>query len=191
MTAGGVTAARVALAVAAAAGLALLAAACGGGSTGGRAAGAGSTTNTQSAAVKSDPVAFSRCMRTHGVLRFPDPNSSGAIPKVGLQQLGVGSSRFQAAQSACGHLLPSTGQSSPAQVQQVLDALSKFARCVRSRGVSRWPDPLAESDPGEPGTPGFPREMPGVDQNAPQVERALHACQHLLAGIGYAGGGYP
>lgn len=194
MSADGVTAARTALAVAAAAGLGLLAAGCGSGSSGNPAAQSGSATTTQSAAAgsvaKGDPVAFSHCMRARGVPRFPDPDASGAIPKVGLQQLGVSGSRFQAAQSACGHLLPS-GQSSPAQVQQVLDALSKFARCVRSRGVSRWPDPLAESDPGEPGTPGFPRDMPGVDQNAPQVESAMHACQHLLAGIGYASGGYP
>lgn len=194
MTADGVTAVRIALAVAAAAGLGLLAAACGGGSPGSQGA-QSATTTAQSAAggsaAKGDPVAFSHCMRTHGVLRFPDPNSSGVIPKVGLEQLGVSGSRFQAAQSACGHLLPSSGGSSPAEVQQVMDALSKFARCVRSRGVSHWPDPLAESDPGEPGTPGFPRDMPGVDQNAPQVESAMHACQHLLASIGYASGGYP
>lgn len=195
MTARGLAAARIVLAVAAGAGLGLLAAGCGGGSAGSRAAQPGSTTTTQTAAggsaAKGDPVAFSHCMRAHEVLRFPDPNGSGVIPKVGLQQLGVSSSRFRAAQSACGHLLPSSGQSSPAQVQQVMDALSKFARCVRSRGVSHWPDPLAESDPGEPGTPGFPRDMPGVDQNAPQVESAMHACQHLLASIGYASGGYP
>lgn len=195
MTADGVTTRRSALAVAAAAGLGLLAAACGGGSSGSPAAQSGSTTTTQSAAggpaAKGDPVAFSHCMRAHGVPRFPDPKSNGVIPKVGLQQLGVSGSRFQAARSACGHLLPSSGESSPAGVQQVMDALSRFARCVRARGVSHWPDPLAESDPGQPGTPGFPREMPGVDQNAPQVESAMHACQHLLASIGYASGGYP
>ncbi|MGH2842907.1 MAG: hypothetical protein ACRDKL_04900 [Solirubrobacteraceae bacterium] len=130
-------------------------------------------------------------MRAHGVLNFPDPNSSGAIPKVSLQQLGVSSAQFQTAQSACQRLLPSSGQSSPAQIQQVMNALSRFARCVRSHGVSNWPDPLAESDPGQPGTPGFPRDMPGVNQNSPQVESAMSACQHLLAGIGYSSGGYP
>jgi hypothetical protein len=72
-----------------------------------------------------------------------------------------------------------------------MTALSRFARCVRSDGVPSWPDPLAESDAGEPGTPGFPRNMPGVNQDAPQVENALAKCQHLLAGIGYASGGYP
>ena len=47
------------------------------------------------------PLAFSACMRSHGVPTFPDPDSSGAIPKAGPQQLGVSTSRFQQAQSAC------------------------------------------------------------------------------------------
>jgi hypothetical protein len=192
---------RTAFAVVLAAALGLLGAACGGGSPRNHVAQLGSTTaTTQStsssstvagSAKQNDPVAFSRCMRTNGVRNFPDPNSSGAIPKVGLQQLGVSSSQFQAAQRACQHLLPNSGQSSPAQVQQVMNALSRFARCVRSHGVSNWPDPLAESDAGQPGTPGFPRSMPGINQSSPLVKSAMGACQHLLAGIGYGSGGYP
>ena len=95
-------------------------------------------------------------MRAHGVLKFPDPTSSGTIPKVGLQQLGVSSTVFQAAQRACQHLLPNSGQSSQAWDQMALNALWNFARCVRSHGVPNWPDPLAESDPGQPGAPGSP-----------------------------------
>jgi len=41
------------------------------------------------------------------------------------------------------------------------------------------------------GDPGFPRDMPGVNQNAPQVKDAINKCQHLMASIGYAAGGYP
>jgi hypothetical protein len=62
---------------------------------------------------------------------------------------------------------------------------------VRSHGVPNWPDPLAGSDPGQPGTPGFPRSMPGVNHNAPHVKRAMGSCQHLIAGIGRESGGYP
>ena len=125
-------------------------------------------------------------MRAHGVLKFPDPNSSGVIPKVGLQQLGVSSTVFQAAQKACQHLLPNSGQSSQAQDQEILNALWNFARCVRAHGVPNWPDPLAESDAGQPGTPGFPRDLPpGLNTNSPVVKNAMHTCQHLLASIGY------
>jgi hypothetical protein len=179
-------------------GLSLAVSACGG-STGNNVAQLGSTTTKSSSssstvaasARHNDPLAFSHCMRTHGVLNFPDPTRGGAIPKVSLQQLGVSSSQFQAAQSACQHLLPNSGQSSQAQVQQVMNALSNFARCVRSHGVPNWPDPLAESDAGQPGTPGFPRNMPTINQDSPLVKSATAACQHLLAGIGYGSGGYP
>jgi len=130
-------------------------------------------------------------MRSHGVSKLPDPDSSGAIPKESLQQLGVSSTVFQAAQNACQHLLPNGSESSQAWDQQTMSALWRFARCVRSHGVSNWPDPLAESDPGQPGTPGFPREIQGVNQNAPPVKNAMGKCQHLLAGVGYGSGGYP
>jgi len=137
-------------------------------------------------------LAYSRCMRAHGVPKFPDPNSSGAIPKVGLQQLGVSSTVVQAALKACQRLLPNSGQSSQAWGQMTLNALWNFARCVRAHGVPNWPDPLAESDPGQPGTPGFPRNLPpGINTNSPVVKNAMNKCQHLLAGIGYGSGGYP
>ena len=73
----------------------------------------------------------------------------------------------------------------------MMTAMLNFARCMRSHGVPGWPDPLAESDPGQPGTPGFPRDMAGINQNSPKVKSAMGACQHLMAGIGYGSGGYP
>jgi hypothetical protein len=184
---------RAAAAVIATAILALPAAAFGGSpssAVAGRSPNARASTLSQSNVQKA--LAYARCMRAHGVLNFPDPNSSGAIPKVGLQQLGVSSTVFQGAQKACQHLLPNSGQSSQAWDQMALDALWNFARCVRAHGVPTWPDPLAESDPGQPGTPGFPRNLPpGINTNSPVVENALNRCQHLLAGIGYGSGGYP
>src|SRR4029077_15604551 len=78
----------------AAAGLALVAA-CGTSSAGG-------TAGSPSAG------AYSPCVRSHGVPGSPDPASNGAIPKTSAQELGVSDSRFQAALSACQHLLPAT-----------------------------------------------------------------------------------
>jgi hypothetical protein len=148
--------------------------------------GASQSTNTQKA------IAYSHCMRSHGVPQFPDPNSSGAIPKESLQQLGVSSTVLQAAEKACQHLLPNSSQSSQAWDQMALSDMLNFARCVRAHGVPNWPDPLAESDPGQPGTPGFPRNLPpGINTNSPVVKNALRKCQHYLAGIGYGSGGYP
>jgi hypothetical protein len=132
-------------------------------------------------------------MRAHSVQHWPDPDSAGRFPKskLTLQQLGVAQSQLQAAQRTCQHLDPNSGQSSQRQDQTTMLAMFRFARCVRARGVSHWPDPLAESDPGQPGTPGFPRNIPNVNQNSPTVKTAMNSCQHLMAGIGYASGGYP
>jgi hypothetical protein len=132
-------------------------------------------------------------MRSHRVQHWPDPDPKGQFDKskLTLQQLGVTNSELIAAQKACQHLFPNSSQSPQAEDQHVMSALWKFARCVRDHGVTNWPDPLAASDPGQAGTPGFPRDMPGVNQNAPQVKNAMGQCQHVMAGIGYASGGYP
>src|SRR4051812_8086280 len=93
--------------------LALAAAACGGGSSGGSPSAGESSTS-------GSPAGFSRCMRFYGVSNFPDPDSSGGVPKETVQQLGVSSSQYQAATQACGHLLPGGGNSgrTQADVQQ-------------------------------------------------------------------------
>jgi hypothetical protein len=141
----------------AAAGFALLAASCGSSS--------GHHVRQQNGA-----VAFAACMRAHAVPAFPDPDSSGAIPKLGLSQLGVSSSRFQAAQRACGRLLPNGGRP-PSQAQrQVVQTLSlEFSRCVRTHGVPNFPDPDSSGRIPDPATVG-------IDQGSPKFEAANQAC---------------
>jgi hypothetical protein len=50
----------------------LLAAGCGGG---------GASTTAATTTNQNGVLAFVRCMHSHGVPNFPDPNSSGEIPK--------------------------------------------------------------------------------------------------------------
>jgi hypothetical protein len=138
-------------------------------------------------------MAFAGCMRAHGVRNWPDPESNGqfAKSKTTLQRLGVVQAQLQTAARTCQHLYPTGGQSAEAQDQQMMGAMFRFARCMRANNVPNWPDPVAESDPGEPNTPGFPRNMPNIDQNAPRFRSAARSCQHVMASIGYAKGGYP
>ena len=144
------------IAILAAVVLTLLAAACGGSSS--------------SATLKTGALGFSQCMRSNGVSRFPDPDTSGAIPKEGLQQLGVSGSRFQAAQSACRHLLPNGGSGpTAAQVQQVKGLSLSFARCVRAHGVPNFPDPDSSGRIPDPATAG-------INQGSPKFEAANQAC---------------
>jgi hypothetical protein len=163
-------------AVIAAAGLALLAAACGG-SPGSHVAQLGSTTtqtNTSSNAPttstqQNGTLAFANCMRSHGVPNFPDPDSNGALVKQTPQQLGVSSSQFDTALTACGQLLPTPTQS-PAQLQHQRAAeLLRLARCMRAHGIHNFPDPTSTGEITKP---------PGLDLNSPQVQAAHKACQH-------------
>ena len=178
--------AHAAVAVAATVMLALVAAGCGG-SSGSHVAqlgstGAQSSTSTGKKAAGSSAgnalrsaLGFTRCMRSHGVSTFPDPTGSGAVPKVSLQQLGVSSSQFDAAQTACQRLLPAGSEDvfPPGEVQQLLPGMRRFSQCVRSHGMPNWPDPTVDSA----GRPGF--NLVGVNDVDP-TGRAVTECQHLL-----------
>jgi hypothetical protein len=172
--------ARTAAAIIATVGLALLAAACGG-SPGSHVAQLGSTTtksSTSSPSANSQKVlAFSRCVRAHGVPDFPDPNSSGALPKRQVAQLTAGNPQFPAAHRACEHLLPNGGQPTQAQAQQAWNDMRNFARCMRSHGGPNWPDPAPTSQQDQ--RPFF--HLPdSIDPNAPQITTKIRACQHVL-----------
>jgi hypothetical protein len=179
--------ARTAAAVIATAALALLAAACSGSpsSTGG-------APNAGGSAASPSAVAYSHCIRSHGVPNFPDPTSSGQIPKGDAQQLGVSSSQLQAAQHACQHLLPATagsfqqqaqqcvttGDCPRALVQQMLSAGLRFARCMRSHGVPNWPDPTTDSQ----GRPFFNLSGHGFthsEWHSPQITSKTQECVRL------------
>jgi hypothetical protein len=162
----------------AAAGLGLLAAACGG-TQARHVARLSSTTITSGTAASSPPVsaqqadalAFSRCMRSHGLPSFPDPSSSGTIPKVTLEQLGVSSSRFQVAQSACRNLLPNGGSGpTPAQLQQDRAQALRFSACMRTHGVPNFPDPAGSGRIPDPSSLG-------INQGSPKFEAANQACR--------------
>jgi len=142
----------------AAAGLALLAACSGPPAS----AGAGGTPTAA--------VAYSHCMRTHGVPDFPDPAGQAGVPKVTPQQVGVSNARLQAAQSSCAQLL----QPIQAQQPQIMTGLLKFARCMRAHGIPNWPDPGTDRN----GQPVF--DIPGIDPDSPRVSNTADACTHLL-----------
>jgi hypothetical protein len=134
------------------------------------AAGCGGVPGTSHVAHRSGLVAFSSCLRSHGVSRYPDPRSDGSIPKVSLQQLGVSSARFQSAQDACRQLLPNGGQPPDRAARlRVAAASVQFARCVRAHGVRSFPDPAADGRIPDPASVG-------IDQGSRRFEAANTAC---------------
>ena len=131
-------------------------------------------------------------MRSHGVPSFPDPGSSGVLPKTSLQRLGVTRSQFNRAQRACQHLLPvssasvqqceAAGVCSPAVTQRMLTDGLRFARCMRSHGVPKWPDPTTDSQ----GRVAFAISVSrdGFDPHSSQMGTKENECSHLMPGGG-------
>jgi hypothetical protein len=116
-------------------------------------------------------VGYSACVRTHGVPNFPDPDSRGNLPKVSPAQLGVSATLFQSATSACARLL----QPSQTQGQQTLSGMRDFVRCMRSHGVTNWPDPTTDSG----GQAVF--DLRGqLDPDSPQIATISADCAPLL-----------
>jgi hypothetical protein len=175
-------AARTAAAIIATAALALLAAACGSPSS----IGSGGSSNAGGSADSQMGIGYANCMRSHGVPKYPDPDSrnelANGLPKVSLQQLEVSSSQYQAAQNDCAHLLPNGGQQTQTQSQQDLNAMRRYARCMRSHGVPTWPDPTYYPAAGW----GFNLvHVHGFDPNSTRIEHQMDECgRGLPPGIG-------
>jgi hypothetical protein len=156
--------------------LSLLAAGCVGvGSRG--VASIDSPTSTATTA-QNGASAYSRCMRSHGVPKFPEPNSSGQIPKEQVIALDPSIPQFQAAQRACRRVQPNGGHLSPAQLAQRLGDLLAFARCMRTHGFPSFPDPTS--------TGQVTHEMlasAGIDVHQPAVLHAADACVGVTHGL--------
>jgi hypothetical protein len=58
-------------------------------------------------------LTYARCMRSHGILNFPDPTSKGPGAPNGID---MNSPQFQSASQACQHLLPAIGGNGPVTV---------------------------------------------------------------------------
>jgi hypothetical protein len=167
-----------ALPLAAVTALAVVTAGCGGGSANRGVAQIGTSTaptSTGTTAVSGppSPEAYAKCMRSHGVPTFPDPNSKGGVNASAVTNLN--SPQYRKAQDVCRPLLPSGdtlqgGSLTPQQQAQLL----KFSRCMRSHGVPKFPDPT---------TSGL--SPSGVDPNTSQFQAAQNVCSTLLPNRGH------
>jgi len=125
-------------------------------------------------------LAYARCMRSHGVPTFPDPNGSGQIPKTAVVNARTDDpSRFDSADTACRHLAPNGGNGeTPAQIAQDWTQFRQFAQCMRHRGVSNWPDPTDRSATDR--RPVFDITAVGLYPVSPQIRAKARQCASLL-----------
>lgn len=163
-----------------------LLAACSSGSAGPGVANTGSSkpsgSSSPTGSAKAGALAYSQCMRSHGVPDFPDPNANGQIRLEAHpgSDLDPNSSRFQSAQKACKSLEP-TG-SPQQQAQQHANAL-KYSQCMRDHGIKDFPDPNAQGGIRISMSPGS-----DMDPNSPRFKSAQKVCQSLQPGGGLGGG---
>ncbi|WP_020579601.1 hypothetical protein [Actinopolymorpha alba] len=123
---------------------------------------------------KAAALAYSRCMRDHGVKSFPDPDSDGRLilnsrPGDGMEP---GNPTFAAADKACKPLMPG-----PPEVDRdkIRAANVKYSKCMRDNGIKSFPDPSADGSlqiQNQPGTE--------LDPGSPKFQAAEKACGSLL-----------
>lgn len=116
------------------------------------AAGCGSSNGSGSAGpglIKARFLAYSRCMRSHGVSDFPDPTTppgggvAFSISGGPGSDLNPTSPAYKAANQACRSLLPAGVQSATGPSPKIA-AEVRWARCMRSHGVPSFPDPNSQ-----------------------------------------------
>jgi len=121
-------------------------------------AGLGKTPSTTAASAAGQPtlnrsssmaklLAYTHCMRAHGIEDFPDPtpgpngHGGGFRSTVGPgSDLEPNNPRYEAANQACQALLP-YGGSLPTPTAKQLAEEVKFAVCIRQHGFPAFPDP--------------------------------------------------
>jgi hypothetical protein len=142
----------------------------------------GSANTTSKSAHRDAFLAYSKCMRSHGVPNFPDPSPGGGI------QLSSGMSpfapAFKAAQASCHLLLPGGGPGAAHPTAQAKAQMLKSSECMRQHGVSGFPDPTL-SPPSSPAGYSAILDRGGVvlaipdtiNAQSPAFKRAAAACK--------------
>jgi hypothetical protein len=116
------------------------AAGCGAGGSGGtQPSGAPASGTGQAMSVMRE---LARCIRSHGMPGWPDPVLN---PLTNQPDFPPGAPRIppnvqQACQSIASRLPPRVQSSQPPTAAS-MQALLRFARCMRSHGIASWPDP--------------------------------------------------
>jgi hypothetical protein len=129
-------------------------------------------------------VKFSGCVRSHGVPDFPDPTvGSNGLPSWNdswSMNAKAQADALPAAQRACRKDLPALGPHTSAEKAAANAQALKYSTCMRSNGVSNFPDPNGQGMIQINGATG------SLDPNSPQFQKAATACKGLQNGFGEA-----
>ena len=132
-------------------------------------------------------LAYASCMRSHGVPNFPDPTGSGGFndKRAVVSALqAVSNAQADAAQTACQNLLPAgglSGQANPTITAQEQQDYLNAAACMRSHGITNFPDPTFSDGHVSLSIPS------SINTNSTQFTQTAQICTKLIpAGLPYS-----
>lgn len=126
-------------------------------------------------------LAFSKCMRAHGVPNFPDPGAPSGTAEDSFAGIAIPSTintqspAFQGAENSCRGLLGAalSPQGKPPITSRMKASLIAQAQCMRTHGVPAYPDPKF------PASGGIEiLGSPAVNQQSPAFRHAQAICGH-------------
>jgi hypothetical protein len=121
-------------------------------------------------------------MRSHGVSGLPDPqvrrNGNEISVIQALPSSAAASPQFKSAQRACQGIIPAPSNASPHDTAERRQAFLAFAGCMRSHGVSDFPDPNPQGQI----TPGM-LSASGIDLHSRLVLDAALGCVSVTHGL--------
>jgi hypothetical protein len=128
-------------------------------------------------------VAFTRCLREHGV-DVKDAGEDGMVTIGGAAQAAGGTDKMMEAEKACASLAPGGVGEAREPDPEMEDRMLKFARCMREHGID-LPDPGAGGDLRvQVGKDG--KAAGAITPDDPKFKAAHEACQDLLGKGGFA-----
>jgi hypothetical protein len=126
-------------------------------------------------------LAYTKCMRSHGVTDFPAPDSQGNFNRGAIQAIYQRDNpALPDAHHLCAPLLPNGGSGLSAtqiqtiQEQNLRDAV-KAARCMRAYGIENFPDPAGTTQ--GPGVNWPTPQAAGLNVNSFTYQAAYRACR--------------
>jgi hypothetical protein len=146
---------------------------------------AGGSARVSDAERQQKMVAFTQCMRSHGVSDFPEPAEGHILFHPGGAGGGLkpDSPQFQAAAKTCRKLLPNGGEPTPQERAQAQERALKFSTCMRSHGVPNFPTPTFEGNAVRLAL----KAGSGLDPSSPQFQSAQKACRSYFGPPGSKG----
>ena len=160
----------------------MLAAACGSSGAGGPGVASISSSPSGTASSRSptaSALAYSQCMRAHGIKDFPDPDANGGLRLAAHpgSDIDPNNPTYQAADTACKSLLPPPqGPAKNLKAQNL-----EYAQCMRAHGISDFPDPQSDGTLQVQASPGG-----DLDPNDPRFKAAGAACKRYQPADGGA-----